>query len=345
MFLILGLVCNTFSCGTTGTGPSVPSGLSHGGTGPFRALDVTEIPNITPNPAGKAHTFDGAVESGMVAKGYLFYSGSLARNDAQPSPEGSKVIDWDQFELRSIYRSAPTTDKSFMGGSVILGPTQSWEDDLREPWVLEVDNKVILFYASRGGIGAAVASSVDSVFVKRESNPVIAKSPSEMTLSRPTAVFFKGKVLLYADKGGGRFVVFSSTDGGNTFDAGTNIDLGVVKPSLETGILHPAAVVATTSIGRSLVRVYFESLWSDGSRRIVMAGSEDGVNFERGEIPVLRSEEVNKAYPSPLYVNPTTTLMYLWAPSALSRSATLQQGALVAMVSPASVRMTPAATP
>jgi hypothetical protein len=83
------------------------------------------------------------------------------------------------------------------------------------------------------------------------------------------------------------------------------------------------------------VRVYYESRREDGSVVAYVAGSADGVAFERHELPVM--EEADVRFPAPVLLDDRITLLHVNLPA----TGTYQMRALGVAVSPAAVSFAP----
>jgi hypothetical protein len=110
-------------------------------------------------------------------------------------------------------------------------------------------------------------------------------------------------------------------------------DLGDSPPEVSVGM--PGAAALDTVTGRRLVRLYYESRREDGTVLGYVAGSADGVTFERHEVPVM--EELDVRFPAPVILDDRVTLLYVNVP----RTGALQTRSLIAAVSPAAVSFAP----
>ncbi len=343
---LLALLAPLPACSAVGDPGGVPSGYPHAGTGQFRKLDADEV-GIT---GGRAIVLQNiALDASMVAEGHLFYA-AAARADMPPEPPedfpASEVF-WDAFGPRSIFRAAPQESLGFRAGSAVLAASEPWEgEEVFDPWVVVDGDVVRMYYAAEGGIGVAVASAIDGAFA-RESGPILDESAALSGAPRRPSVVrgADGAWWMYYDAGGAIGVArsedglaFARIDGDPSTAA---IDPVVIegddgRDTEELSVGSPGAVAVDAVSGRRLLRIYFESRRDDGTVLPYVAGSEDGVTFERHEVPVMADTDVR--FPAPVLLDARVTLLYANAPF---RSGGYQLRSLFAAVSPAGERFAP----
>src|SRR4029078_5689405 len=103
-------------------------------------------------------------------------------------PDGWPAGDiyWPAFGPRTIQRASHIEGKQgFMPGASILAAQATWEGaDVFDPWVVVLeDGTARLYYAAAGGIGLAVASSIDGTFERVSDAPLLSG-----TMRRPSVV-------------------------------------------------------------------------------------------------------------------------------------------------------------
>lgn len=352
------------ACSTLGTGSSQPSGLPHGGVGPFRILDAEEI-GFAGTPAGSVIRETRSIESGMVAGAHLFYAGARplaappdagiadgGTPDAGPAdgapPNAPELPDWSGHEPREILRSAPREGEphAFDPGEPVLSARDAWEGGrVHDPWAIVLeDGRARLYYAAEGGVGVAEAPSVGGVFERVASDPTIARPGAR----RPTVVRSEGlpsarhAFLLYLELDGA-IVGYGSDDGIAWSELGTlalpPLPARDERDSEEVAVGSPGAITFETQVGRAVLRLYYESRRADGQVLLTMAGSFDGESFEGVGIPVVDDRAFTM--PAPRRIDSRVTVLYMLAPNRA-------RGALVAGIAPAGVRLAepePSASP
>jgi hypothetical protein len=271
----------------------------------------------------------GAVESAAaVADGPLFYAFGVELDmppDEDPTlPFGD--VDWAGYEPRVIRRAAPREGEYgfVFPGEDVLSATEAWEmGEVYSPWPLVMDDgRVRLYYASPGGIGVAEAASVTGAFSRLGGGPIVPAAGA-VSPRRPSVVTHPsgdGYLMYYELEG--RIVVASSPDGLAFSTVADPVDLGPFVPRDDTdppeiAVAGPGAITVTTGVGRSLVRLYYESLRDDGTRLVMMSGSADGVTFERYDIPVVG--DLDRRDPAPILVDLRVTILNVHATRTVSR--------------------------
>ena len=337
------LIASLPSCSTIGDPGGSPDAYPHGGTGQFRRLTADEV-----GAAGRAIDLSNvAIDGSMVADGYLFYAAAPLRDTPPevPAEHPAREVFWDAFEPRAIHRAEPQDNRGFSAGPQILAASESWEGgEVFDPWIVIDGGRARLYYAAEGGVGLAEASSVDGTFTRVGSGPIL-EAAGDAAPRRPSVVLgADGAWWMYFDDGGAIGVArsedgvdFERVDGDPSTDAIDPLviggeDLGE-EPEVSVGM--PGAAALDTATGRRLVRLYYESRREDGSVLAYVAGSTDGVTFERHEVPVMEQPDVR--FPVPVLLDDRITLLYVNLPS----SGTYQTRLLGAAVSPATVSFAP----
>lgn len=336
--LALGLIAP--ACSTIGDPGGMPDGLPHGGTGAFRLLDNEET-GISGSPGAAMFLFEPAFENAMVQGDFVFFTAAPPLDEPPMPPEDfpRNEIYWEAFQPRRIQRGVRREEgfAAFDPADEVLTASEPWEgEEIFDPWVVEDGGTFRMYYAGDGGIGVAEASALDGTFT-RVAGPVLGPDDAASGSPRRPSVVRgpDGDWLMYYDAGG-EIRLARSSDGVAFSPVGAisleGEDLG---ESPEVEARNPGAITVTTSAGRSIVRVYFESIREDGTHRIYVAGSFDGVEFERHELQLF--ESVDLRFPAPLTVDTRVTLLYASLP-AFSRgriSRNLQVRALVVGAAPA----------
>lgn len=334
-------------CASIGERGSSPDGLPHGGTGQFRPLDEGET-GIAGPPAGRAIVLaDVAVESGMPAGEFLFYAQARALDEA-PEPREThppNEIFWEAFGPRAIHRASarPEGTGAFDFGPKVLAASEAWEEgEVYDPWAVASDGgPVRLYYAAAGGIGVAEAPSLDARFSKLPGPILTASDAGGHTPRRPSVVrgvdgswwmYFSAGTSLFAARSSDG-VRFSVVEGLSFVHADGESDQ---EASDEVAMIHPAAVRVDTPAGRTLIRLYFESVRADGARKAYVAGSEDGLRFVRHPRPAMAQDDVR--FVAPILLDWRTTLLYANVPHVRRGR---QTRAIVVTVSPAGERLSP----
>jgi hypothetical protein len=330
------------ACSSIGDPGGMPDGLPHGGTGQFRLLQREET-GISGPLAGRAIVLiDIAVQSGTPAGGFLFYAQAPLLDEPPELPEDHPRDDifWEAFGPRTIHRGPAREEGTgaYDFGPEVLAATEDWEGgEVFDPWpVVDEDGTTRLYYAAAGGIGVAEASSVDGTFAKAPGPIVAPEDVGGETPRRPTVVRgVDGAWWMYLSAGDSLFAArsedgasFEMLDGLRFEDAQGQPDEG---DSPEVATIHPGAVRVDTPADRTLIRLYFESVREDGSRRIYVAGSEDGLAFVRHPRPVMEQTDVR--FPSPVLLDERVTLLYASLP--FFAAGIYQTRAITVAVSPA----------
>lgn len=344
LLALFALLAATPACSTLGEQGSFPDAYPHGGTGQFRALESDEVGIFD----GRALALQGvAMDAAMVADGYLFYASArlLETPPEVPMDQPMNEVFWPAFEPRAIHRADPRENLGFASGPVVFSASASWEGaEVFDPWVVvDDDGSARMYYAAEGGIGVAEAPSVDGAFTRVGDAPILGPDDAVSGAPRRPSVVrgIDGAWWMYFDAGGA-IGIARSTDGVAFARIDGDASTAAIDPLILTGqddrespeiaIGSPGAAAVDTVVGRRLIRIYYESRREDGTVLPYVAGSADGVTFERHEIPVMDSTDVR--FPAPVLVDDRTTLLYWNGPLTSSGR---QTRALRASVSPASV--------
>jgi len=311
------------ACSTIGDEGGEPSALPHGGTGAFRLLDSEETEIIGAIP-GRAMVLRDAIGGYCVLDDSLFYATAEVLEDRPMVPEDHPAGDifWPGFEPRRIHRGTAREEGvgGFAQGPEVLAASEGWEGgEVFDPWAVRDGDTVRLYYAAQGGIGVAEASSVEGPFEKRD-GPIVTDA-LDGAPHRPSVIRGPdGAWWMYYDAGGE--LRAARSDDGLDFEPMGAIELtgDDEGAGTEVAVVSPGALRVETPADRVLVRLYFESV-RDGeleeglSHRIYVAGSEDGLVFERFARPVLR-DQTDVRLPAPVAIDDRRTLLYVSLPFA-----------------------------
>jgi hypothetical protein len=234
----------------------------------------------------------------------------------------------------------------------VIEPQEAWEGtELYDPWAVELGGgRVRLYYAAPGGIGIAEASNVGGTFTRLVTTPIVTPSGS-MTEARWPAVAHDDELgwLMYFDGGDGIYVATSSD--GIAFSLGNGgAPLSLLRsddqlpsgaPSEDTA-QHPGVAIALTPLGRKVVRLYFSiTLREEGmlgptfTSVISMAGSLDGVSFDRLNGYSFAVTGTNADSPSPLVLDEgASTALVATQGAVISSLGNLQVRAPIGLVTP-----------
>lgn len=309
--LVILLACG---CSTIGDPGGTPDGLPHGGTGQFRLLGRDEVGIIGSLPGRAMVVVNDAIESAHALDGHLFYATGpdLETPPMLPMDHPPNEIFWPAFEGRRIHRgtSRETGVGAFDAGGAVLTASEAWEDgEVFDPWVtIGDDGTARLYYAGAGGIGVAEAPSIDGTFTRASLSAIVPDARHPTVIIGPDRAWW-----MYYDTGSG--IEAARSDDGIAFTPMgpitlTGEDLG---EGTERRVASPGAVRIDTRAGRTLFRLYFESI-RDGvvedrvAHMFYVAGSEDGITFERHPFPVMEQTDIR--FPAPRLVDDRVTLLY-----------------------------------
>lgn len=306
------------ACGSLGKPGEFSEQILHGGTGPFRLATQAET-GLSVSPGGSIFrsTLD-SIGRAYVATDVAIYD--VATRLAMPPMRDPALpeyaIDPAQYQPRRIARATThvvgTDGLAALGfefGTDVLVPTEAWEaNGVYDPAVVRMpDGSVRIYYATDAGLGVASSPTVEGTFTRLTNTPLLADVDGRGPARKPAvAVLPSGELLLYFELAGSIYVArsqdglaFSVVDSDATTpaldplplvipdDAPTpTTDAGVAI--VETGRGSPSVVVTESRTGRLNVRLYFESRASDGTVAIHVAGSFDGLAFDRSAIVCYR---------------------------------------------------------
>lgn len=321
---ILACALLSAACSTLGDPGGAPEALPHGGTGQFRLLD-TEETGITGFPGRALVLRDIAIEAAMPAGGFIFYAQARALDMPPPRPEDypRNEIFWDTFEPRTIHAGAAREEGvgAFAPGPLVLAASESWEgEDVFDPWVVVAeDGSARLYYAAAGGIGVAESPAADGPYTRVGTGPILGPDAAASGAPRRPSVVLgpDGAWWMYYDAGGELRAARSEDGLAFTAMGPLTIEGEDTGDGIEVGMASPGAVAVQTRAGRTLVRLYFESIREGVTEDVTAgslghvpyaAGSEDGLTFVRHPRPLL--EQVDIRFPAPLLVDDIVTLLY-----------------------------------
>ncbi len=349
------------ACSTLGGPPAEPVTLPHNGTGPYRDLDELET-NVMPEGSAIALTGE-SIDNGMIAPDRsLFYAsavfvppppvdagvGDAGVSDAGVGPAITLGPNWDNHMPRRISRSAGRSgNMGFDPGTVVLEATEAWEGSyVTDPWLIPgPSGNWMLYYATSAGIGVATAASPSGPFTHGTA-PIIAASGTSVP-RRPSIVSTAGlegashPFLLFYERDG--HIETQGSSDGLSFTPIGQITLAPMaarddRDGDEQSIGGPGAVVVTTPLGRSFLRLYYESRRSNGTAIITLAASPDGVTFENFGRPAV--SELGRRFASPFVLDERISLLVQWAASPRGASG---EGSLFIGIAPAGARLAPEA--
>ncbi|MGE0789956.1 MAG: hypothetical protein AB7S26_30055 [Sandaracinaceae bacterium] len=302
-------------CSLIGDPGGMPEGVPHGGVGEFRVLTTDEAGIQGSLPGRAMFLRDQAIEASMRVGDRLAYA-VRARVDMPPEVPAdypANEVFLPAFGPRTIQLGTLREEGTgaFDAGPDILVASEAWEGtDVFDPWILlDEDGTAHLYYAAEGGIGVAVAPSLDGTFAKRP-GPIVEPTVVGRVVRHPSVVRGPdGDYLMYYDDGAD-LALARSTDG-ETFTLSGPLSISGdddMADNAEARRAYPGAVRVDTRAGRTLIRVYFQSFRDDGTTRIYMIGSDDGETFMRYPRPVMAQDDVR--FVAPYLVDDRITFMY-----------------------------------
>lgn len=311
-------------CGSLGQSGEYSPQVLNGGTSPFRLATKQEMGFTVNPIGMMIQTTASVGRSQLVGDAVFYDGAEvLAAPPPRDTGLVGWEVDWNQYDPRSIYRSTThtvdgdgVTRQGFVADAAALSPTLPWEAaGVFDPAiVVQPSGAVRLYYATAAGIGVAEAPTVTGTFTRLVNNPILPDVDGRGPAVSPAPVVLPtGVTMLYVEAGGAIFIASSSdglaftlvdTDPSTVaidpidlsaavaavdMDAGVPADAGMdagMDASVLTEVAQrgPTALVATSLTGRTTVRMYFEVRRSDGSSVISVAGSYDGLVFERSSI-------------------------------------------------------------
>lgn len=348
----LGLVAS--ACSTIGSEGFERPDSPHAGTGPFRLLDAQET-GLEGSPDGRALPRQGdmAIESPMVAGHRMFFATArLAEEDGMDAADLAPwEIDHSRFGPRRIFRATHVGDPQvgYEAPTRVLEADASWEgDEVFDPWMVQLeDGSARLYYAAEGGIGVAEADSITGELRRVGDGPVLGAIDGVVP-RRPSVV--PGEEdgwLMYYQRGFG--IELAESSDGLSFERVGPVSFTLERQpepddrAPEIFKRAPSAVRVRTPTGRSVVRLYFQSVRQDVTATIDMAASLDGRRFERSGEPAFTGEA--PASPAPLVLDSRVTLLYLTETFEPSTPGDTQLRAVVGAVAPAAERIVPEPMP
>lgn len=299
------------ACSTIGDPGGQPEGLPHGGTGAFRLLDGNEV-GIVGSLPGRAMVLRDAIESACPGDGYLFYATARLLDEPPMLPEDQPPGDiyWPAFEPRTIHRGELREEGTggYAAGGEVLAATEAWEGgEVYDPWVVVDEGVARLYYAAAGGIGLAESPRAGGTFTK-VSGPILTEGRRPSVIRGPDGAWW-----MYFESSGA--IHAARSDDGRSFTSMGPITMtgGDDGDGAELRVGSPGAVRVETRGDRVLVRLYFESIRegiTEGQEAhlFYVAGSEDGLAFERYALPVMEQTDIR--FPAPVLVDDRVTLLY-----------------------------------
>jgi hypothetical protein len=285
---------------------------------------------------------DGAVHDAGAPDGEAPDAAALDAEtlDAGPADGGAALdpveVDRSKYQPRVIFRSAPSRLPRMEPGERVLAAEAAWEgDEVFDPWAVVLpDGRTRLYYAAAGGIGLAEAPTRGGAFVRVGAGPLLAAGPRGAPIRRPTVVRDPASAgyLLFAESGG-RIVRSRSADG-VAWSAPEDVALDLAADAGVVSVGTPGAVLAVPEIGPPRVVLFFSARTGDGTPRLGIAASLDGVAFERALLPAFPRNRA-ESFPAPVYFEPGAMLLY-FASSDTQRGERARK--IEAAVSPGRIR-------
>lgn len=295
LVLIVGASLVVPSCATTGAEGEGDRNLPTVGVGPFRKLGVDEVPGIAPFVFDDRTAFyrePSVLRADDGGEGAILYA--VAR----------------QGDVDVIVRTRADDGRAFFGTTgdtgkippVVLSANVPWEGrSLSGPFVLRVNDEILLYYAAAGGIG--VARSKDGFVFRKEPGPILARDPAspwEVTELRAPAVYVLPDARVRMFYASGVAIGEAEAIDGVHFqrvdpDPSTPIIEPVLipaqpaapgsllpneKPPFDTArVGDPCAVTRTTPAGRLHVRVLYTGVDESGASAIGFAARYGDTGF------------------------------------------------------------------
>lgn len=287
---MLALTLASGGCATLAGGGGGDENLPNAGAGPFRALRTGEIGHsrVAPYAMEEDDTFsrDASVIDAdgdpATLEVLAFFAATLPSGDGaeQPAPDDppNAIVRHHALDGRSIDR-APVT---------VLVPEAAWEGGtVGAPSALLVGGDVWLYCAAAGGIGLARSAGGDA-FV-REPGPVLAPDPASWeggAVPRSPGVvrLSDGSYRMFyevaGDDGASRIGEARSDDGVAWARVGTRPVLAPFPSPAggasddaydDASVGSPAPLVAESSLGRPIVRVYYAARSRAGAETVGLA--------------------------------------------------------------------------
>lgn len=302
---LFALALMSATCATLADAESGGANLPNAGAGPFRALRTEEIGNLrsAPNVLVDDETFprdpaildiDGDLSTPDVW-GYFAITPKDGMNKPDPAAPSRAIVRYQATDGRSFDR-LPVT---------VLAPDQVWEGEtLGAPSALWVGDEVFLYYAAEGGIG--LARSTDGMTFDHLPAPVLGPSADESSWemgnppSNPGVVRLDdGTFLLFYDvlvAPGVRKIGEAFSQDGVTWERFPGGP--ILEPRVDTNpndpyydgmsVGAPYPVLAKSSEGRKILRVYHEAVDALGRKSIGLVATNLllDTRFDRAMSPV-----------------------------------------------------------
>lgn len=232
--------------------------------------------NLPDAHLGPFRTFaEGEVQLPPLA--VLDFQAALGGPDVVRTDAGGLVLymhaapdDDDVTVLRRMTGDVPT---AFADPEVVLDGEPA---GLRDPAVVDDDATTLLYFGLGTGDEIGVARSADGAPFVRDPDPVlVAEDPVAEPIGAPSVVRVDGQWLLYIARGDS--IALAVSDDGATFR-----DEGIVLSPGEdwdgAGVGDPEAIVTTTPLGETRVRLYYtgRSTLDPPERGVGVAVSLDG---------------------------------------------------------------------
>jgi hypothetical protein len=298
---LLLLSCATLpESGGEGEGESLPNA----GAGPFRAITTAELGNFrsAPNALEDNEIFprDPAVldldadPTTFAVAGY--FGAAVKQGDSRPTPDDPTraIVRYGALDARSFDRAV----------EVVLEPEEAWEGGvIGAPSVIAVRDEIFLYYAARGGIG--LSRSRDGHAFTRVPGPVLGPSAGgweggAVPTSPGVVHLDDGSFRMFYEvpKGGSASSIgeASSPDGVTWTRKGDapalaprKAEPGQEAPYDSAAVGSPFPILATTTEGRRLLRLYYGARDGAGNAVVGLAArfeGKAGARFERAVGPV-----------------------------------------------------------
>jgi hypothetical protein len=362
------------SCGAGAGDGGGMANLPSAGLGPYRVLEPIELENEravpaigwvesamvvgtrddavafyawaflrAPTPTDDAGVPDaGAADGGEVpdAETSDAEASDADADDAGPSDAGVPVdpvgVDPTKYMPRAIFRSAPSRVPRMAPGEPVLAAEVAWEgEEVFDPWAVVLpDGRTRLYYAAAGGIGLAEAPTRDGTFTRVGDGPILAAGPGGAPIRRPSVVRdpTSSGYLLFAESAGR--VVRSRSADGLSWDAPADAAIDLVGDAGVVAYGAPGAVLVVPEVGPPRVVVYFSARTADGTPRLGIAASLDGVAFERALLPAFPRARA-ESFPAPFFFEPGAALLYFSSADTQGRERARK---IEAAVSPGRIR-------
>lgn len=305
------------ACATTGADGEGDRNLPTTGVGPFRKLDTSETRSIAP------FVFEDKTAVYRDPCALLAPDGSVVLYAAARSGAQDVIVRTRALDGRTFFG---TSDHDGQRPEVVLAPDpQNEGTSLTGPAVVRRGNDVFIFYASTGGIHAAISSN-GGTFQRFANEPIFARDATvpwetEQVRSPSAYVLPDGRVRLFYTSGNA-IGEAESDEGVRNFERvsrepvlgpqARRADLlpNEKPPFDERGVADPHVVVRVTPGGRKHVRVLYTGRNANNETAIGFAARyEDTGPLERQPLPVYSARARETA---PTFVETSTgTFLYV----------------------------------